>query len=134
MHLVANQRDYDGATPEIGRVLGLRSKHVTKKVTYDVFLEMLATCLMKEFKNGEHVISITKGSNIHIIEEFKKKHKSSDLTTEEKELDIEVEIKKGEIKIYVKEMKIVNSNFNKTIQFSIRKLHRWYTNIDQGRQ
>ena len=89
---------------------------------------------MKEFKNSEHVISITKGSNIHIIEEFKKKHKSSDLMTEEKELDIEVEIKKGEIKIYVKQMKIVNSNFNKTIQFSIRKLHIWYTNIDQGRQ
>ena len=57
---------------------------------------------MTEFKNGEHVLEITKNPDTKIIEDFQKENKPVQLTDEEKESSIDVEIKKEEIKEYVK--------------------------------
>ena len=46
-------RDLEGAIPQIGGVLGLRSESVTKKISYDTFIEKLRICIITELKGGE---------------------------------------------------------------------------------
>ena len=46
------QRDFKGATPDIGAVLALRSENVTMKTSFDKFCEKLVTHIMNEFKAG----------------------------------------------------------------------------------
>ena len=106
----STQRDFKGATPDIGGVLALRSENVAVKTSYDKFCEKLETYLMKQLKGGEHVIEILKDLNIDILSTYKIINKPADLTAEEKKSDVEVEIKKEEIKEFVKQVTAVKSN------------------------
>ena len=78
------QRDFKGATPDIGGVLALRSENVSVKTNYDKFCERLETYLMKELKGGEHVIEILKDLDIDIVAAYKNDNKPADLTDDEK--------------------------------------------------
>ena len=109
----STQRDFKGATPDIGGVLALRSKNVAIKTNYDKFCEKFETYLMKQLKGGEHVIEILKDPNIDILNTYKSVNKPADLTDEEKKSDVEVEIKKEEIKEFVKQVTAVKSNQKK---------------------
>ena len=77
-------RDFEGVTPQIGGVLGLRSENMTKKVNYDIFCEKLGVYIMNELKGGENVVGVTKDQTIDIISSFQKENKPIELTTEEK--------------------------------------------------
>ena len=48
----STQKDFKGATPDIGGVLALRSENVSVKTHYDKFCEKLETYIMKELKGG----------------------------------------------------------------------------------
>ena len=39
--VLSTPRDFEGATPKIGRILALRSENMTKEVNYDQFCEKL---------------------------------------------------------------------------------------------
>ena len=93
----SSAKDFEGATPKIGGVLGLRSENVTRKITYDAFLEKLGIYIMTELKGGENIVEITKEPSSDIIGDFTATYKPVELTDEEKESSIEVEIKKEEI-------------------------------------
>ena len=80
----SSTRDFEGATPKIGGVLGLRSENITKKITYDAFLEKLGIYIMTELKNGENVIEVTKNPDTKIIADFEATYKPKELTNEEK--------------------------------------------------
>ena len=49
-------KDFEGATPRIGGVLGLRSENVTRKVTDDAFRKKLGIYIMNEFKSEKDVV------------------------------------------------------------------------------
>ena len=53
-------RNFEGTTPKIGGVFGLRSESATKKISCDDFLEKLGIHIMKESKGGEHIAEVTK--------------------------------------------------------------------------
>ena len=80
----STQRDFKGATPDIGGVLALRSKNVAVKTSYDKFCEKLETYLMKQLKGGEHVIEILMNPNLDILSTYKNANKPADLTTDGK--------------------------------------------------
>ena len=67
----STQRDFEGSTPEIGGVLGLRSENVSKKINYDKFCKKINTYIMKEFRGGEYVVGITKDPTADIVNFFR---------------------------------------------------------------
>ena len=109
----SSTKDFEGTTPKIGGVLGLRSEIVTRKITYDAFLEKLGIYIMTELKGGENIVEITKEPSSDIIGDFTAMYKPVELTNEEKESSIKVEIKKEEIKDYVRDLKTIKSNLKK---------------------
>lgn len=108
-----SSRNFQGATPKIGGVLGLRSENVTEKVAFDVFCEKVSIYVMTEFKNGENVVEVLKDHDTKVIDDFQKGNKPEELTEEEKKSTIDVEIKKEEIKEYVKDLELIKSNLKK---------------------
>ena len=92
-------KDFEGATPKIGGVLGLRSEYVTKKISYDNFPEKLGIYIMTDLKGGENIVEVTKQTNTDIIGDFETLYKPVELTDEEKKSSIETEIKKKRLKI-----------------------------------
>ena len=91
---VFSTRDFEGATPNIAGVLGLHSESITKKMSYDSFLENLGTCIMAELKRGEHTVEVTTQTDFDIIVNVETLHKIEELTDEEKELSVERKMKK----------------------------------------
>ena len=106
-------RDFEGTTPKIGGVLGLRSENVTKKIAFDVFCEKVGIYIMKEFNNGENVIEVLQHPDTKVVTDFQNNNKPKELTEEEKESTIDTEIEKEEIKEYVKDLKLIKSNLKK---------------------
>ena len=106
-------RDFEGATPSIGGILALRSENIVKKVNYDSFCEKLGVYIMREFKNGENVVEITKNPSEDVVKNFETIYKPTELSDEEKKSSVNTEIKKEEIKDYVKDLKTMKSNLKK---------------------
>ena len=75
-------RDFEGDTPKLGGILGLRSENVTKKINYDLFCEKLGTYIMTEFRNGDAIFLITKEHDADVMQIFKDKNKPEGLTDE----------------------------------------------------
>ena len=109
----STHRDFAGDTPGIGGVLALRSENVVLKKSYDKFCEKLKTYIMREFKNGEHVIDLIKNPEAKVTADYEKTYKPTDLTDDEKKSNVEVEIKKEEIKEYVKQLNNLKANLKK---------------------
>ena len=91
-----SHRDFAGATPKIGGVLGLRSENVTKKVTYDSFCEKLGIYVMNGFKDGDAIVEVTRNHNADIISEFETNNKPEPIDSAAS--DVDKEIHKEEIK------------------------------------
>ena len=106
-------RDFEGATPLVGGILGLRSENMIKKVNYDQFCEKLYTYIVNNFKNGDAIVEVTRNCSAPIIDDFIVTHKPKELSDEDKKSDIEVEIKREEIKEFVKGLSLVKSNLKK---------------------
>ena len=106
-------RDFEGATPLVGGILGLRSENMIKKVNYDQFCEKLYIYIVNNFKNGDAIVEVTRNCSATIIDDFIVTHKPKELSDEDKKSDIEVEIKREEIKEFVKGLSLVKSNLKK---------------------
>ena len=108
----SSERDFSGATPQIGGVLALRSENTTKKVPFDVFLEKLETYIMNEMKQGEHLVDIAKDPKNDVVAFFESTYKPADIN-ESSATTVEKEIQKETIKEYVKDLKLLKSNLKK---------------------
>ena len=106
-------RDYEGATPKIGGILTLRSENMTKKVSYDIFCEKLRIYVMNEFKNGEHIVEVTRDPSVDVLKSHNDKFKPKELTAKEKLSSIDVDIKREEVKDFVKDIKVIKTNLKK---------------------
>ena len=93
----SSEKDFAGATPQIGGVLGLRSENVTRKIPFDVFLEKMETYIMNEMRQGEHLVDITKGHNVDVVATFESTQKPTAID-ESTDSEIDKEILKEEIK------------------------------------
>ena len=87
-NIIHVSKTYEGDTPEIGAVLALQNENVDKKANFSVFCERIGTYIMKEYKNGEDVVAVTKDITVDIVDMFKKKKKPENLTAEEKNLTL----------------------------------------------
>ena len=90
----STHRDFAGDTTGIGGALALHNENVSLKKNYDKFCDKLRTYVMKEFKNGEHVVEIIENPEADVMASYEKTYKPKDLTTEEKESVVEIKIKK----------------------------------------
>ena len=106
-------KDFKGATLEIGGILGLRNKNVSKKLNFDTFCSKLGIYLPKELKNGEHVFTVTKVIYDDPVTDYEAENKLIKLTDEENKIDMEVDIKREEVKSYVYSLNFVKSNLKK---------------------
>ena len=73
--VLSTPRDFDGATPLIGGILGLWSENMIKKVNYDQFCEKLYIYIINVFKNIDAIVEVTRNPLENIIENFKTAHK-----------------------------------------------------------
>ena len=112
-NIIHVSKTYEGDTPEIGAVLALQNENVDKKANFSVFCERIGTYIMKEYKNGEDVVAVTKDITVDIVDTFKTEKKPDNLTAAEKRSEVDVEIKKEEIKAYVRDLKTLESNLKK---------------------
>ena len=71
----STSRDFEGATPKIGGILGFRSENVSKKVNYDAFCEKLAIYVMNELKDGDAIVEVTRNPSADIIAHFEANNK-----------------------------------------------------------
>ena len=108
-----SSRDFEGATPKIGGVLGLRSENVTNKVNYDSFCEKLGIYVMNELKEGDAIVEVTKNPKADIVSTFKADNKPDPVDSSAS--DVDKEIHKEEVKEYVKDRKLIRSNLKKNI-------------------
>ena len=69
-------KTYEGDTPEIGAVLALQNENVDKKENVSVFCERIGTYIMKEYKNEEDVVAVTKDITVDIVDTLKKGKKT----------------------------------------------------------
>mmetsp|Transcript_11443 Transcript_11443/g.16185 ORF Transcript_11443/g.16185 Transcript_11443/m.16185 type:complete len:133 (-) Transcript_11443:2152-2550(-) len=86
--VLSTPRDFKGATPNIGGILALRNKNMTKEGNYDQFCEKLNIYIMNNVKNGDAVVEVTKNPSANIIEDYTKTHKPKEFTDEEKKLTL----------------------------------------------
>ena len=106
-----SSRDFEGATPKIGGVMGLRSENVTKKINYDSFCEKLGIYVMNELRDGDAIVEATKNPAADIISDFEMNNKPQ--AVDSTASDVDKEIHKEEIKEYVKDRKLIKSNLKK---------------------
>jgi len=74
-HITSATKGYEGNTPKLVGVLGLRTENVDKKVSFDVFCKKLGICIMKNFDQGEDVFSITKNLDADPVADYKTNNK-----------------------------------------------------------
>ena len=72
-NIIHVSKTYESDTPEIGAVLALQNENVDKKANFSVFCERIGTYIMKEYKNGEDVVAVTKDITVDIVDMFKRK-------------------------------------------------------------
>ena len=76
-------RDFEGATPQIGGILALRSENMMKKVNFDKFCEKLHTYIVNNFKNGDAIVEVTRNPSAEIVKDFITTHKPTELSDDE---------------------------------------------------
>ena len=59
-YLELSNKDFEGETPEIGCVLGLRNEKITKKVPFDTFRDKIADFIVKKLDNAMDIMLIVK--------------------------------------------------------------------------
>ena len=70
--------NYKGDNPEVGGILALRTENLTKKITFDMFWEKVATYINKELKHATDVVCVVKHTKDPKIN-FYNKNKPKDL-------------------------------------------------------
>ena len=96
-----SNKNFEGAEPEIGCVIGLKYERIDKKVTFEIFREKMCNYIERKIEFGTEISGLVKDYE-NVLESFKKTNLPSALSDEEAKDDIEVAILKEEISLYVK--------------------------------
>ena len=108
----SNEKSWEGAKPEVGAVLGLKSERLNNKVTFEVFREKLAIHVLSEFRNGRDILpAIKKMTDPRVT--LRSRSGPKELTDEEKKSSIEVELQKQRIKPYIEREITARTNMDK---------------------
>ena len=78
-----SEQSWLGDKPEVGAVLGLRTEYLSKKVSFEVFLEKMTDYVLRELKNAADVVSVVRDMT-NPSDDFAKKHMPNDLTDKQK--------------------------------------------------
>ena len=98
--LSSNERTWEGDTPDIGAVLGLRTEYLNKKTSFRVFMEKMEEYILRKLDNGSDVLPLVREQKDPRVS-FEKKHLPKELSTEDKKSEVKVEVHKQRIKMYV---------------------------------
>jgi hypothetical protein len=93
-------RNFEGAEPGVGAVLGLRYEKIDKKVTFEIFREKMSNYIERTMKYGDDVACIIK-SYEDPLESFETNNMPSELSEEDKKKSVKVAIQQQRIKLYV---------------------------------
>ena len=108
----ANERTWEGDKTEIGAVLGLRTEHLDKKVSFRVFIEKMIEYVLREVRDASDVLPVlTKREDPVRI--FRTNNMPTELSDEEKKKEVLVEIQKQRIKKFVDREIAVESNMKR---------------------
>ena len=95
-----NERTWEGDTPEIGAVLGLRTEYLNKKTSFSVFMEKMEEYILRKLNNGSDVLPLVRDQKDPSVV-FETKHLPKDLSAVDKQSEVKVEVHKQRIKMYV---------------------------------
>ena len=74
-----NERTWEGDTPEIGAVLGLRTENLNKKTSFSVFMEKMEEYILRKLNNGSDVLPLVRDQKDPSVI-FETKHLPKDLS------------------------------------------------------
>ena len=104
-----SNKDFEGDTPDIGCVLGLRSEKISRKVQFNTFREKLEDYLTKNLTSPMDIMPILKDMK-DPYNDFVRDHLPRDLTANEEKSTAKVEIFKQKIKKYVDRELLLHDN------------------------
>ena len=78
-----SNKDFEGDTPEIGCVVGLKSEKIAAKEQFDTFRDKVTEYILKEFTNGIDVVPYIRDME-DPSEDFVRRFLPSNLTTSER--------------------------------------------------
>ena len=81
-------------------MIGLKSERFTHKVTFDVFIEKVATYVLREFKNIKDILPVLR-KMIYPLDDMRDRCGPKELTEAQKNKDVEVGLQKQRIKVYI---------------------------------
>ena len=96
--LSSNERTWEGDTPDIGTVLGLRTEYLNKKTSFRVFMEKMEEYILRKLDNGSDVLPLVREQKDPRIS-FEEKHLPKELSTKDKKSEVKVEVHKQRIKM-----------------------------------
>jgi hypothetical protein len=106
------QRNWEGEEPKVGCVLGLHSKWMDKKVSFEVFLEKTTDYVLGEFRNPRDIIGLIRELKDPSTN-FRKNNLAKNLTAKQKESDIKAAIQAQSIKLYAAREADMKNNMDK---------------------
>ena len=95
-----SNKDFEGDTPEIGGVVGLKSEKITAKVQFDTFRDKISDFVLKELQNGFDVIPFVKDME-DPTQNFVNKYLPRNLSDEDKRDDVLKGLFEQKLKKYV---------------------------------
>jgi len=95
--LNSNERTWEGDTPDIGAVLGLRTEYLNKKTSFRVFMEKMEEYILRKLDNGGDVLPLVREQKDPRVS-FEKKHLPKELSTEDKRAKLRLRFTKKESK------------------------------------
>ena len=96
-----SNKNFEGAEPEIGCVLGLRYERIDKKVTFEIFREKMSNFIERKMEYGNEISGIVKTYE-DVLKTFKKDGLPEKLTGDDADDTMLIAIQKEEISLYVK--------------------------------
>ena len=107
-----NEKTWQGNTPDVGAVLGLRTEFLDKKVSFRVFMEKMEEHAVRKLDNGNDLIPLMR-EQVDPRISFENTHLPKVLTAVEKLNEVKVEVHKQRIKMYVNREIELNMNMTK---------------------
>ena len=95
-----SNKDFEGDTPEIGCVVGLKSEKITAKVQFDTFRDKVTEFILKELTNGIDVVPYVKDME-DPSEDFVRRFLPTNLTTSERQDHVKKGVFEQKLKKYV---------------------------------
>ena len=111
VHFGSNDKEFEGAQPSIGGILGLKTERLQHKVTFEIFTEKLKTFILSDFKNPKDVLPTLR--LVDPLIGFKARNAPAALSDQEKGEEIEQQMQSMRIKLYINREQAVKGNMDK---------------------